>query len=406
MSQPLSGVTILAAEQMHAMPHATQLLGLMGAEVIKVEPTQGESGRTGKPSVVDRDGRSTGSTFMRNNLGKASVGLDLKSDAGRDLFLQLAAGVDVVAENFRPGTVDRLGIGYESVREINPAVVYVSISGFGNRTDPASPYREWPAYAPIVEGMAGLYEYSRRDDGPPSLAIAGALGDTGAGLYAVIGTLAALHDRQRTGKGSYVDVSMYDSMIAIADIVHVASTGVDPSRVLAGIGILHSFRASDGWFNVEVVREPHFPRFAHAVGHPEWTEDERLATRAGWDEQMETVIRPAVESWASDKTKLEAASELAQRGVAAGPVNLAADIRTDPHVRGRSLVHEIPAPDGSRELAIVGNPIGLRRAEPEETPPEPNRWPVLGEDTDRVLGERLGLDEQALADLRTRGVIS
>ena len=408
--QPLLGVTILAAEQMHAMPHATQLMGLMGAEVVKVEPIQGESGRAGKPSVVDRDGRNTGSTFMRNNLGKASIALDLKSDAGRDLFLRLAQGVDVVAENFRPGTADRLGIGYGAVSAVNPAVVYVSISGFGNRTDPASPYREWPAYAPIVEGMAGLYEYSRVGDGPPQLAIAGALGDTGAGLYAVIGTLAALHERGRTGKGTHVDVSMYDSMIAIADIVHVASTGVDPRGVLKGVGILHSFRASDGWFNVEVVREPHFPRFAEAVGHPEWTEDERLATRAGWDEQMETIIRPAVEAWARDKTKLEAAGKLATRGVAAGPVNLAADIRDDPHVRARSFVHEVPAPDGSRELAIVGNPIGFGvgfGAEGGgEATPEPRPWPVLGEDTDRVLRERLGLDEREIEDLRTKGAIA
>ena len=275
------------------MPHATQLLALMGAEVVKVEPIDGEPGRTGKPALADRDGRPAGTTFIRNNLNKSSVGLDLKSETGRDLFLQLAKTVDVVAENFRPGTADRLGIGYEVVSQVNPSVVYVSISGFGNRTDPPSPYREWPAYAPIVEGMAGLYEYSRRDDDPPQLAIAGALGDTGAGLYAVIGTLAALNERHRTGKGSYVDVSMYDSMIALADIVHVSSMGTDPGRVLAGIGILHSFRAADGWFVVEVVREPHFPRFARAVGHPEWTQDPRLATRAGWDEHMETVIRPA-----------------------------------------------------------------------------------------------------------------
>src|SRR4051794_4348353 len=157
---PLEGISILAAEQMHALPHATQLMALLGATVIKVEPPHGDTARHGRPMVHDR-GTETGSTFVRNNLGKSSVAIDLKQDAGRELFLRLAATVDAVAENMRPGTVDRLGIGYEAVRAVNPAVVYVSLSGFGNATDPASPYREWAAYAPIVEGMAGLYEYSR-----------------------------------------------------------------------------------------------------------------------------------------------------------------------------------------------------------------------------------------------------
>lgn len=403
MSGPLAGITILAPEQMHAMPHATQLMGFMGAQVIKVEALEGEPGRAGRPAVREPDGRASGSTFIRNNLGKASVAIDLKAEAGRDLFLRLAADVDVVAENFRAGTADRLGIGYPAVREVNPAVVYVSISGFGNQREPESPYRAWPAYAPIVESMAGLYEYGRREDAAPQLAIAGALGDTGAGLYAVIGTLAALHDRARSGRGAYVDVSMYDSMIALADVVHLASMGTDPSRALSGIGILHSFRARDGWFTVEVVRENHFPRFAGAVGRPEWIEDPRLATRKGWDDHMEDVIRPAVEAWAAGLTKREAAGRLAAAGVAAGPVQNAADIEDDPHVKSRGIVHHVPAPDASRTISIVGNPIGFQRE--ADLPEPPGSWPMLGADTDRVLAGRLGLGTQEIERLRSEGVI-
>ncbi len=397
---PLRGVTVLACEQMHSLPHATQLLALMGAEVIKVEPVGGEAGRFGRPVVVDHDGAATGSTFLRNNLAKTSVGIDLKQQAGRELFLRLAATVDVVAENFRPGTADDLGIGYDAVCGVNPAVIYASVSGFGNRSQPPSPYREWAAYAPIVEGMAGLYEYSRTGDSPPRPAVAGALGDTGPGLYAVIGLLAALFERRSTGLGAYIDISMYDAMIAIADVVHPASMGVDPSRALDGIGILHTFRAADGWFTVEVVREAHFPRFAEAVEHPEWVKDERLASRAGWSEHMETIIRPGVESWAASITKLEAASRLAGRGVAAGPVNSAADIVADPHVQHRGLVHEVDV-DG-RRVAVVGNPIAFH---PQSAPNPSPRWPVLGEGTDRVLAARLGLDADQIEDLRSRGVI-
>jgi formyl-CoA transferase len=400
---PLGGVTVLAAEQMHALPHATQLLACMGAEVIKVEAPGGESGRASKPTLRDRDGRETGSTFIRNNLGKSSIAINLKREAGRELFLRLARGVDVVAENFRPGTADRLGIGFDAIRALHPAVVYVSISGFGNRSDPPSPYREWAAYAPIVEGMSGLFEYSRNDDDPPRPALAGALGDTAAGLYASIGVLAALRDRDRTGKGCRVDISMYDSMIAVADVVHPSSMGVEPNRTLEGIGILHAFRAKDGWFTVEVVREPHFPRFATAVGHPEWLEDERLSTRAGWSHHMEDVIRPGVEAWAAEIGKLEAATRLAEAGVASGPVNNAQDIRNDPHVKARSFLHEIETGDRAEPVAVVGNPIAFQPAPPE--PREPARWPTVGEHTEQVLGERLGLDAGEIRALREEGCI-
>ncbi len=398
---PLRGITVLAAEQMHSLPHATQLLALLGAEVVKVEPLTGEAGRSGRPVIVDRDGRPTGSTFIRNNLGKTSVAIDLKQPRGRQLFLELAATVDAVAENFRPGVADGLGIGYEAVHGVNPAAVYVSVSGFGNRADRSSPYREWAAYAPIVEAMAGLYEYSRADGERPRPAIAGALGDTAPGLYAVIGLLAALHERETTGVGRYVDVSMYDAMIAVADVVHPVSMGVDPSRAVDGVGILHAFRASDGWFVVEVVREPHFPRFASAVGHPEWIDDERLHTRAGWSAHIDTVIRPGVEAWAASRTKAEAARQLAEHGVAAGPVNTAADIEADPHVVERGLVHHFPV-DG-RTVSVVGNPLAfLPAAEPTPTPP----WPRLGESTERLLCDKLGLDEEAVKALRAEGVVS
>jgi crotonobetainyl-CoA:carnitine CoA-transferase CaiB-like acyl-CoA transferase len=416
MIRPLEGITVLAAEQMHALPHATQLMALMGAAVLKVEPIEGEAGRHGRPTITDRDGRATGSTFLRNNLAKQSIAIDLKQDEGRALFLELAGAVDVVAENFRPGAADKLGIGYEALAARHPRLVYVSISGFGNRTDPPSPYRDRAAYAPIVEGMAGLYEYSRDGDAPPRPALAGALGDTAPGLHATIGVLAALRERDRSGLGCRVDISMYDSMIAVADVVHPASMGVEPSRATEGIGILHAFRAKDGWFTVEVVREPHFPRFAEAVGHPEWVRDPRLATRRGWSDHMHDVIRPGVEAWALQRSKSEAAAILAAHGVAAGPVHTAADIAADPHVRQRDFIVEHETPE--RRVLVVANPIAFDRLgettqggaadteAPTRSAAPPPRWPTLGQDTDRVLAERLGLDPQRIAALRAAGVVA
>lgn len=440
MIRPLTGISILAAEQMHALPHATQLMALMGATVVKVEPLEGEPGRHGRPTIHDRDGRSTGSTFLRNNLAKQSIAIDLKHDEGRALFLALAAGFDVVAENFRPGAADRLGIGYAALAAHHPALVYVSISGFGNANDPPSPYRDRAAYAPIVEGMAGLYEYAREEGRPPRPASAGALGDTAPGLHAAIGVLAALRERDRTGRGCHVDVSMYDSMIAVADVVHPASLGVDPARATQGIGILHAFRARDGWFTVEVVREPHFPAFADAVGHPEWTRDPRLTSRQGWSDHMEDVIRPAVEAWAATLSKAEAAARLAARGVAAGPINGAGDIAADPHLRDRNLIFEVETSDA--RVRIVGNPIAFRRppsdaasrahagqalaaqARDDRVPDGGTRppqaaptaaggsdearaiWPLLGQHTDAILSQRLGLSVERIDALRAAGVIA
>jgi len=211
--KPLDGVRVLAAEQMQALPFGTQLMTRLGAEVVKVEhPVHGESGRGALPAMDDPQGRRVGATFLRNNLNKRSVGLDIKSDQGRELFLQLVPHFDVVAENFKAGAMARLGLGYEDAAKVDPKIIYLSISGFGNTVE--TPY-DWPAYAPIVEAMSGIYEYKRPEDQPPIPAPAGALGDIGTSMFGVIGVLAALRHRDQTGEGQYVDVSMFDSMFSM-----------------------------------------------------------------------------------------------------------------------------------------------------------------------------------------------
>ena len=311
--KPLAGVRVLAAEQMQALPYATQLLSHLGADVVKVEPPgRGESGRGARPTLIDRDGRSVGATYLRNNLGKRGITLDLKSDEGRDLFLRLVPRFDVVAENFKPGTMARLGLGYDTIAERHPAAIYVSISGFGQLVD--SPYSGWPAYAPIVEAMAGIYEPNRKEGEPPPVVVAGALGDNASALFTVIGILAALRHRDASGIGQHVDVSMFDATLAMADMVpQLWSMGAPKQWAAAGsTAIVAAFRASDGYFVVSVFREHHFERLAELVGHPEWCGDPRFATREDWARQTEPVIRPAVERWARDKTKLEAARALCE----------------------------------------------------------------------------------------------
>jgi crotonobetainyl-CoA:carnitine CoA-transferase CaiB-like acyl-CoA transferase len=232
----------------------------------------------------------------------------------------------------------------------------------------------------------------------------GALGDISSALFGVIGILAALRHRDHTGEGQYVDIAMYDAMVAMTDVVtNFWSLGVrpDPERGLQVI--CEGFRASDGYVVVQVVREHQFFRLADLIGHPEWKDDPRFATRAGWAPNLESVIRPAVDAWASTRTKLEAAEELTAAGIVAGPSNTALDVIGDPHVAARHMLVEMPRTDGVQEPVLIpGNPVKLSKVtEGPET-----RVPWVGEHTGTVLAAELGLSEAELSDLAARGVIN
>ena len=397
--KPLEGIRILAAEQMQALPFATQLLARLGAEVVKVEhPTMGDSGRGSSPFLVDPEGRKVGATFLRNNFNKRSVGIDLKDPAGREPFLDLAGGFDVVAENFKAGTLERLGLGYGAIAERHPQVIHVSLSGFGSE----SPYQDFPAYASIVEAMSGIYAY-KTPDGPPTTIPVGALGDISTALFATVGILAALRHRDRTGEGQHIDVAMLDSMVAMTDLVmNLWSLGARPDGDTPLGLICEGFRCSDGYVVMQVVREHQFTKLAELIGKPEWHDDPRFADRYGWEPHLDEVIRPAIEAWSSTRTRDEAARELAAAGIAAGPSQTPAEIIDDPHVAQHHMAVRMDRPDGVDEPVLVpGNPIKMSKvAEGPET-----RVPWLGEHTDEVLAAELGLTPDRLAALRESGTI-
>ena len=398
--KPLDGVRVLALEQMQALPYATQLLARLGADVIKVEnPKGGDLGRGSQPAMVDPDGRKVGATFLRNNLGKRSIAIDLKAPAGRDLVLRLAPRFDVIAENSKAGAMAKLGLGYTDIAAVHPGAIYLSVSGFGNTVP--SPYDSWPAFAPIVEAMSGIYELKRRDDDPPLVAPVGALGDIGSGLFGVIGVLAALRHRDATGQGQHVDIAMLDAMVAMTDIVtNFWSLGLRGGQMAPLI--MDGFRASDGWFIIQVGREPQFAALAELVGQP-WADDPRFADRQGWVDHLDDTIRPAIETWAKDMTRLEACAAMSAAGIAAGPCFRDDEVVTDPHVAARNMLVEMPRTDGvDAPVLIPGNPVKLTNvAEGPET-----RVPWLGEHTDEVLGRELDLSDAELADLRATGTIA
>jgi formyl-CoA transferase len=398
--KPLDGVRILAVEQMQALPWGTQLLARLGAEVVKVEhPTDGESGRGSLPAMLDPDGRKVGCIYVRNNLGKKSIGIDLKK--GRDLILDLAGKYDVFCENFKAGGMDRMGLGYKDVSARHPQVIYTSVSGFGNTVSTA--YDGWAAYAGVAEAMSGIYEFGRHEGDLPRISPVGALGDIGSAVFATIGILAALRHRDQTGLGQYVDIAMYDCMVAMTDIVtNTYSMGVTPKHGATPGLIMTAFEASDGYFMIQVGREHQFPAFAKVIGHEEWIGDPAF-DRSNWMDITETTIRDAVQTWAADKTKRECAFLFAKAGVATAPIHGPEDVINDEHVAARNMLVEVPRVDGFDRPALVpGNPVKMSRV--QEGPEA--RMPWLGEHTTDILRDDLGLSDADIAKLRADGVIA
>lgn len=399
--RPLDGVKILALEQMQSLPWATQFLARLGADVVKVEhPVHGESGRAALPAISDPQGRSLGATFLRNNLNKRSIGIDLKSAEGQHLLRELATQFDVVCENFKPGTLAKIGLDYEALAEGNEKLIYLSLSGFGNTRE--SPYKHWPAFASVAEAMSGMYEAQQ----PPLMNPVPGLGDTGTGLFAVIGVMAALRHREATGLGQYVDLSMYDSMLSLADYpINVWSMGIQPkpNEQVQAPGLAARFMASDGDFIVQAYRENQFERFARAVGKEEWLEDPRLASRLDWANNKDTVIAPDVEAWAADKTMIEACEILASAGVACAPSMRPANLFDDPHVEAHDMLVEIPQPTGEGDpVVVLGNPLKFSRV----VDGGEKRMPWVGEHTIELLSNELGMSSGEIAQLAEQGVIS
>ena len=400
--KPLDGVRILALEQMQALPYATQLLARLGADVVKVESVKGgDLGRGSQPGITDPEGRFVGATYLRNNLDKKSICVDLKAPEGKQLILDLAPKFDIVAENFKGGALSRMGLGYDDIAAVHPGVIYLSVSGFGNTV--ATPYDGWPAYAAVAEAMSGIYDYKLEPGRPPAVSPVGALGDIGTALFGTIGILAALRHRDRTGLGQYIDVAMFDAMVSMTDLVtNFWSLGLRPAPGQGLAMILDGFEASNGWFIIQIGREHEFERLANLIGKPEWLSDERLSTRAGWRENIDTILRPGVKEWAADMTNIDACRALAEAGVAAGPCLTAQQVIDDPHVAARNMLMEIPRPEGGDPVLTPGNPIKMSRV--SEGPDV--RMPWLGEHTNEVLATELGLDDARIEQLRTNGVIA
>ena len=398
----LAGVRVVDLTRMLSGPFCTMLLADHGAEVIKVETFEGDTSRSHGPYRADDPERAMGGYFQSVNRNKRSIAVDLKDPRGRALVHRLIGTAQVVVENFRPGVMERLGLGYEALAAENPRLVYAAIRGFGDPRSGESPYGDWPAYDVVAQAMGGLIGTTGFGTDSP-VKIGPGIGDIFPGTLTALGIAMALRHVEATGKGQFLDVAMYDSILALCErIVYQHSfAGLTPGPegnshpLFVPFGL---FPAADGWVAIACPNDYFFRDLAEAMGAPELARDERAATKAA-RARNRAFVNDAVTAWTSARSKRALAEALGGR-VPFGPVNTVADIFADPHVKARGMLAEVEHPGSGQPSVVAGTPIhfsatpgGVRR-----------RAPHLGEDTARILDE-LGYGEAERTALREERVV-
>ena len=407
MAGPLSGLRVLDFSRILAGPWAAQTMADLGAEVIKIErPGTGDDTRLwGPPFITSEDGREIpdAAYFHCANRGKKSITLDLASARGQEIVRRLVATADILLENYKRGGLARYGLDYESLRAVNPGLIYCSITGFGQ----TGPYADRAGYDFLIQAMGGLMSITgERDDlpggGPQKVGVA--VTDVLTGLYTAIAALAAVRERERTGKGKHVDMALFD--VAVASTANQAMnylvTGKAPGRMGNGhpnVVPYQSFATSDGHVVVAVGNDSQFARFCEAGGRPDLAGDERFRTNAGRVEHRDALI-PAISEMMLTRTRDEWIAALEAVGVPCGPINDLDRIFADPQAEARGLRMELPHSEAG-SVPGVANPIRYV-GEPHDYP---GGAPALGEHTEEVLGGILGMDADEIAALRAEGVV-
>ncbi|HXF83698.1 MAG TPA: CoA transferase [bacterium] len=392
--QPLDDLLVIDLTRALAGPFCTVMLSDLGARVIKVEaPEGGDDTRGWGPPFIGEES----AYFLGVNRNKESLTLNLKDPRGRDILLRLLARADVLVENFRPGIMDRLGLGYATVRQRVPQLIYASISGFGQD----GPYRERTAYDLILQGMGGVMGITGEEGGPP-VKVGVAIADICAGMYAAYGILAALRARERTGRGQLVDAALLDGQVSWLTYAagYYFATGRSPGRLGSGhptIVPYQAFQTADGYVNVAVGSEAIWRRFAELVD-PALLDDPRYATnRTRVAHRKELVAR--LEEIFRRQTTREWTAALDAAGVPCGPILSVEEVFADPQVLHRRMLEEVDHPTVGR-IKQTGVPVKL-----SETPGRiRSAPPTLGQHTEAILRE-VGLDAEAIAALRRDRVI-
>jgi crotonobetainyl-CoA:carnitine CoA-transferase CaiB-like acyl-CoA transferase len=399
-SGPLSGVRVLDLTRILAGPTCTQLLGDLGADVIKIErPGEGDDTRKwGPPYLKDKDGHDSAESgyFLASNRNKRSVTVDIARPEGQALIRRLLGHCDVLVQNFKVGALAKYGLDYDSLKGAFPRLVYASISGFGQ----TGPYASQAGYDFLAQGQGGIMSITGEPGGQPMKSGVG-ISDIVCGLYAATAVLAALRHRDATGKGQHIDLALLDTTVA-----WLVNVGVDhflTGRVPKRIGNAHwnivpyqLLQTRDGWFTLAVGNDSQFRKFCDFAGRPEWADDARFRTNSLRIRHRDELM-PRIEAATREQTTEHWVKGLTALGVPAGPVNDIAQTFADPQVLHRGMKISVPNPDAQGgAVSLIGNPIKY-----SETPVDYRRAPPrLGQHTDEVLTELLGLGPNEIGALR------
>lgn len=401
MALPLQGIRVLDLTHVIAGPYATLLMALNGAEVIRVERPEGEIGR--RLLIATPDGRKVDATHAYINRGKENIAIDLRHSEGKALFKQLVLKSDVVIENFTAHTMKKLGFDYPMLRQINPRIVYTSISGFGHDDRYPGPYVDRPAFNMIAQAMSGLMDITGEVDGPP-IAAGVAVGDYVGGMLALSGTLMALRQREMSGEGQHVDISLYDALTSFSQRAMLRGflTGHTPTRGdESRENPQGPFKVKDGYVVVVTMGDPMWGRLCQAIGRPDLQHHAEYNPDTARGRLFDDELRPLLEEWARDKTRDEVVAILHEYNVPIAAVQNAADLVTCPQLRARRMVYEVDEPARGR-MVYTGNPIKMS-AVPDEMPSPATG---IGAETEAVLSRVLGMGPEQFALLRASGAVS
>jgi CoA:oxalate CoA-transferase len=395
-SGPLKGVRIIDLSMMLAGPSGSMLMGDLGAEIIKVEPLDGDETRVGPPYFY---AENMSAYYWSINRNKKSIVINLKSPEGRQVLYDLVAKSDVVYDNYRPGVLERLQIDYETLKKYNPQIICCSISTYGY----TGPYRDRPGYDLIVQAVSGGMSITGEPGGSPVRAGI-PVGDLVGGLLGVHGVLAAYIHRQKTGEGQRLEVSLLDGQVYLLTYIaqYYFHSGKVPGPIGAGhqsLVVYQAFKTKDIQIVIVAHQDHHFQRLCKAIGKPEWAEDPRFNTRTKRLENKSQLI-PMMEAHLMTRPGDEWLSAIHQAGVPAGPINTLDRVLSDPQVLSRDMIQETDGP-GKEKIKILGNPLKF-----DKTPLNTfTRPPWLGENTVEILSGLLGYSAEKIDGLKQKGAV-
>lgn len=400
--RPLSGIVVLDITRVVAGPYCSMILADLGATVIKIEnPREPDYARSFPPKLSAADGEEFSAYFAQFNRHKLGLTLDLATEDGKQVLRDLVANADVLVENFRAGVMDKLGVGHEELRKVNPRLVYTAISGFGQ----SGPYRRRPAYDNSAQATGGLWAMNGYPDRPP-VRVGTIIGDIAATMYAVIGTLAALRHAEHSGEGQLVDISQQDSVLTLTENAVVDYTVGE--KVASPLGNSHPFvrpyqlyPCKDGFVFFGGYTDKFWRLTAELFGEPELGTDPEIDSmdKRFDDEVYERRIKPTLERWFADRTKDELETLVADH-VPLSAIKTVDEIVHDPHIAARDMIVDVDYP-GMGELRMIGSPIKLGA-----TPVEPRGVaPKVGEHTEMLLRSFGGMSDERIAQLRAAGVV-